>query len=462
MTPDSEQQAGAAVSLRVAVVGSGPAGFYATEALLKQSGVVVDMFERLPAPFGLVRFGVAPDHQRIKKAAAAFERTASHAAFRFFGNVEIGRDVTIDELRSHYDQVLIAIGAAADRRLNVPGEDLEGSHAATNFVGWYNGHPDYTHHRFDLSHERAVVIGVGNVALDVTRILVRSPDELATTDIAGYALDALRQSRVREVVVIGRRSPAQAAFDAGEIEDIAALSGVEVRVNPADLEIAAETAGTLTQAARHNLAVLRRLADAPRATNPERIVSLRFLFSPRELIGRGGHVAGLRVERNRLEVGADGLPHAVGTGQHDVIDTGFVLRSIGYRGVGLRGLPFDERSGTIPNVAGRVAESPDGPLIPGLYVTGWIKRGPTGLIGANKPDAQETVRAMLDDAARPSAGQPAPGGVERLLAERGVRVVSYPEWRHLDQEEVRNGQRLGKVREKFWSTVAMLEALTRR
>lgn len=420
------------------------------------------MFERLPAPFGLVRFGVAPDHQRIKKAAAAFERTASHAAFRFFGNVEIGRDVTIEELRTHYDQVLIAIGAAADRRLNVPGEDLEGSHAATNFVGWYNGHPDYTHHRFDLSHERAVVVGVGNVALDVTRILVRSPDELATTDIAGYALEALRKSRVREVVVFGRRSPAQAAFDAGEVEDIAELSGVEVRVDPADLEVAASTSGNLTQAARHNLAVLRKLAEAPRAANPERIVSLRFLFSPRELIGAGGKVSALRVERNCLQVGADGLPHAVGTGNHETIQTGLVLRSIGYRGVGMRGLPFDERAGIIPNVGGRVVESAGGPVLAGLYVTGWIKRGPTGLIGANKPDAQETVRAMLDDLAHRETRQAPLGDVEALLAERQVRAVSYPEWRHLDQEEVRNGQRVGKVREKFWSTVAMLEALTRR
>ena len=461
MAEGSGQAASEERPFRVAIVGSGPAGFYAADALLKSKAplVAVDMFERLPVPFGLVRFGVAPDHQRIKRASAAFERTAASERFRFFGNVELGSHLTLDELFVHYDQVLLAIGSATDRRLGIPGEDLHGSHAATRFVGWYNGHPDFTADRFDLATERAVVVGVGNVAMDVARMLVRSPDELATTDIAGYALEALRRSRIKEVVLLGRRSPAQAAFDAGELKDIAELPGVGVSVDPEQVMPEFPGEGGLAPAARQSLALLRKLAEQPKTDAARRVV-LRFLTSPNEIVGVDGRVTALRIEHNAIEVAADGEVKARGTGRLETIDVGLVFRSIGYRGVPLSGIPFDDRAGTIPNQAGRVTETAGGALVPGLYVTGWIKRGPTGLIGTNKPDAQETVSQMLADAPgldRRTTTEP--NDIVKLLTARNVRVVTFLDWRTLDQLELAAGKKLGKVREKFCSCDEMLSAL---
>jgi ferredoxin--NADP+ reductase len=446
--------------LRIAIIGSGPAGFYAAESLLRSESPAasVDMFERLPAPFGLVRFGVAPDHQKIKRAAAAFERTAAHERFRFFGNVEVGRDLTLSELRAHYDQVLVAIGAATARGLGIPGEDLAGSHAATSFVGWYNGHPDHRQDRYDLSTQRAVVVGVGNVALDVSRILVRSADELARTDIAPYAIEALRSSRIREVVVLGRRGPAQAAFDAVEIKDIAELADVQVTLEPRGIldEPWSENAEA-SSATRHAIAELQRIVAEPKRDTSRRVV-LRFLATPVELIGERGIVSGIRIERNVLD-STGGEVRARGTGVYEMISAGLVLRAIGYRGVALPGVPFDERRGVVPNREGRVVDG-EGALQPGLYVTGWIKRGPSGLIGANKPDAHETVAHMLSDAAAGPIRHPTPD-IEPLLAARQVRVVTFQDWRRLDELERAAGERLGKVREKFCSVDEMLRALTR-
>jgi ferredoxin/flavodoxin---NADP+ reductase len=412
--------------VRVAIVGSGPAGFYAAEALLKHGAlrVEIDLFERLPSPFGLVRFGVAPDHQRIRRASRSFERTAANARFRFLGNVEVGREISVDELCARYDQVLITVGCAVDRELGIPGEQLEGCTGATEFVSWYNGHPDFAARRFDLSVERVVVVGMGNVALDVTRMLVRDPDTLAETDIADYALAALRESRVREVVVIGRRGPAEAAFDERELRDIAELDGVSVHVDPADLTEALGRLDELDTATRRNVETMSELAEACPA-EAERRVRLRFLASPVEVLGEG-HMRAVRIEKNELAQGVGGRSSARGTGRFDEIEAGMLVRSIGYRGVALPSVPFDEERGLIPNREGRVTDGPDGGVVPGLYVAGWIKRGPTGVIGTNKKDAQQTVAHMLEDLAdalphREHTAQ----AIDALLAERGVRVATY-------------------------------------
>jgi ferredoxin--NADP+ reductase len=435
--------------LRVAIVGAGPAGFYAAAALLGAPGLVaeVDLFERLPAPFGLVRFGVAPDHQRIKRASAAFERTVATEHCRFFGNVEVGRDVTIEELLDLYDQVLLTTGSATDRKLGIVGEGLAGCHGAAAFVGWYNGHPDFAGEHFDLSSQRAVVVGVGNVALDVTRILVRDPDELAPTDITGYALDALRQSRVREVVVLGRRGPAEAAFDAQELAAIAGLDGVDVIVDPAEIAPALAELGPHAHTVREKVELMARLAERGPSGAPRRVV-LRFLASPVELVGRGGRLEAVRIERNELLRRADGRMTARGAGRYETLQTSLLLRSIGYQAVPIAGVPFDLKLARVPNRGGRVTGVPGGDVVPRMYVAGWIKRGPTGLIGTNKKDALETVACMLADAPDLVGRAGLLGAIDRLLEQRGVKVVGAAEWRLLDTAEQQAGQRLGKVREK--------------
>jgi ferredoxin--NADP+ reductase len=434
---------------RAAIVGSGPAGFYAAEFLLR-AGVAVDLYEKLPAPFGLVRYGVAPDHQTIKRVAAAFDRTAKQSAFRFRGNVEIGSGLSVEELRSAYHAVVLAYGASSDRRLGVPGEDLTGSHAATSFVAWYNSHPAHRVDRYDLSSERAVVVGLGNVALDVARILVRSPDELAATDISGPALAALRESRVREVVLLGRRGPAEAAFDQGELADIVALPGVEVTVEGAKEFSVPEGADA---ANRKNVEYLATLPRVP-SGRAERRVRLRFLASPAELLGEGGRVRALRIEENEL-VESGGKTSARGTGRFEELSTGLVVRSIGYQGLPIPGVPFDAKRGVVPNACGRVL-GPDGATLPGLYATGWIKRGPTGLIGTNKACAKDTVEVVAADLATLPEPLLEPSVLDARLSERGVRVVDYDAWRKVDAAELERGKSLGKVREKLANIEDML------
>jgi ferredoxin/flavodoxin---NADP+ reductase len=436
---------------RVAIVGSGPAGFYLADFLLrhKEPALSVHMYERLPVPFGLVRFGVAPDHQSIKRAAAAFQRTAAQPGFRFVGNVEIGSTLSVEELYGHYHAVAFAYGSATDRRLGVAGEDLIGSFPATSFVGWYNGHPDFAECRFDLGSERAVVVGMGNVAMDVARILVRQPSELENTDIADYALRALRESKVREVVLLGRRGPAQAAFDLGELTDIGALAGVGLSVDGPLPEI--DPAG-VDSTTRRTLEYLAKLPTSPVAS-AERRVRLRFLASPVEVLGSGDHVRGLRIEENEL-VTKDGAVAARGTGRHEDLECGIVVRSIGYQGRGLPGVPFDAKRCVIPNVAGRIVGAEAG------YAVGWIKRGPTGLIGTNKSDAKETFDTMLADLAswaERRVEEPA-SIVERLL-QRGVRPLEFADWQRIDAHELALGKASGKVREKLYSIATMLKAL---
>jgi ferredoxin--NADP+ reductase len=434
---------------RAAIVGSGPAGFYAADFLLK-AGFAVDLYERLPAPFGLVRYGVAPDHQTIKRVGAAFDRTAKQPGFRLRAHVEVGKDIAVEELRRAYHAVVLAYGASTDRRLGVPGEDLAGSHAATDFVAWYNSHPEHTGARYDLSTERAVVVGMGNVALDVARILVRRPEELAATDIADSALALLRESRVREVVLLGRRGPAEAAFDQGELADIVALPGVEVVVEG---DVAFEVPAGAEAAARKNVEYLATLPRAASAT-AERRVLLRFLASPVELVGEAGRVRELVFEDNEL-VESQGRVSARGTGRKHSLATGLVVRSIGYQGLPLPGTPFDAKRAVVPNQEGRVLGS-DGTPTPGLYVTGWIKRGPSGLIGTNKACAKETVEHALADVERLPVPTLEPAALDELLAERGVAVVGYDDWRAIDAAETARGTGKGKVRDKFTTVSDML------
>jgi len=434
---------------RAAIVGSGPAGFYAAEFLLR-AGLTVDLYEKLPAPFGLVRYGVAPDHQTIKRVAAAFDRTAKQPGFRFRGNVEVGRSLSVEELRTAYDVVVLAYGASTDRRLGIPGEDLEGSHAATAFVAWYNSHPDHGANRYDLSSERAVVVGIGNVALDVARVLVRSPEELKATDIAEPALSLLRASRVREVVLLGRRGPAEAAFDQGELVDIAGLAGVEVSVEGSTNFTVPEGADAAT---RKNVEYLATLPREP-SGRAERRVRLRFLASPSELLGTAGRVSALRFEENEL-VEAGGKSTARGTGRFEVLETALVIRSIGYHGTPVPGVPFDTKRGVIPNELGRVLGEGGAP-VPGLYVTGWIKRGPSGLIGTNKACAKETTEAALADLPGLPQAKVSTAELDRRLLERPEPVVDYEAWRRIDQAEIERGKPLGKVRDKLATVSEML------
>lgn len=449
--------------VRVAVIGAGPAGFFIADALLRRASPLfeVDLFERLPTPFGLVRAGVAPDHQKIKSVTRTFEKTAQNGRFRFFGNVMVGRDLTADELAAHYDQVVYAVGSSTDRRLGIPGEELAGSHAATAFVGWYNAHPDFRDFPFDLNVKRAVVVGVGNVAIDIARVLLRDRDELARTDIASSALAALRASPIHEVVLLGRRGPAQAAFTPVELEDLAQLATIGVRVDPAQLQLDAAQFDALDATSRHNLELLRKLAASPRPTL--RTLTMEFLASPVELVDDGrGRVRGLKVERNELVPGSDG-PKARGTGRFFELETGLVFRSIGYFGEPLAGVPFDAKHGVIPNVDGRVTRTPGGEVLPGSYAVGWIRRSPIGVIGTNKADAQAVSERMLEDVPTlPARPLPPPTELDQLLQRRGVQVATFAHWGELDALEVAAGRDQGKVREKFTAVSEMMNALLRR
>ncbi|GAB4435054.1 MAG: FAD-dependent oxidoreductase [Chloroflexi bacterium OHK40] len=451
--------------VRVAIIGAGPAGFYAAEALLKQKDVAVriDIFNRLPTPHGLVREGVAPDHQSIKAVTRVYDKLAASEGVRYFGNVTFGKDLLHEDLKRHYDQIVYAVGAQSDRKMGIPGEELQGSVPATIFVGWYNGHPDYRDMQFDLSHERVLVVGNGNVAMDVTRILVTDPEELAKTDIADHALEALRASKVREVVMLGRRGPAQAAFTTPELKEFGELAGVDVVVDPADLQLDPQSEAGLRddKTAARNLELLRAYAARPLSGAPRRIV-MRFLVSPVEILGEGGAVKAVRVERNELQMGPDGSLRARGTGVFETIECGLILRSVGYRGVPLPGVPFNNAGGTIPNVAGRVTEHGSGENVPGEYVVGWAKRGPSGVIGTNKPDAAATVAAMIEDV-KNGVLTPAPGdgAIEALLHERGVDYVSYADWRTLDSYEAEQGAAQGRPRVKVTRVPEMMEIIRR-
>ncbi len=450
--------------LRVAIIGAGPSGFYAAESLFKRNELTVqiDLFDRLPTPFGLVRGGVAPDHQKIKRVVRVYEKTAAKEGFRFFGNVAIGRDLSADDLRMHYDQVIWAYGCESDRALGVPGEDLKGSYSATEFVGWYNGHPDYRDRGFQLDCETAVVVGIGNVAIDVARILLRDPDELAESDIADHALAVLRTSKVREVVLLGRRGAAQAAFSPTEIKELAELAGVDVVVRAEDADLdpisVAWLAGVDDKNTHENVAVLQRLADAGEGDAPRK-VRLRLLASPVEVIGADGAVVGVRIERNELVLDSRNTPRPRGTGRTGDVTCGLVFRSVGYRGVALPGVPFDEGWGSVPNDGGRVLTARDGERVADEYVVGWIKRGPSGLIGTNRGCSVETVDRMVEDIeGRSAAVDPDKDGaaIVAKLRSRGVRWVDFAGWQRIDETERQRGEALGKVRSKLTTIEEMI------
>src|ERR671931_1144988 len=411
---------------RAAVVGAGPAGFYTADQLLG-AGFEVDLYDVLPTPFGLVRAGVAPDHPKIKSVTRVYEKTAAKEGFRFFGGVELGRDLHRADLLDRYHAVIYAIGAATDRRLGIPGEDFPGSEAATTFVGWYNGHPDYCDHEFDLNCERVVVVGNGNVALDCARMLALSADELRKTDTADHAIDKLASDAVKEIVILGRRGPAQAAFTNPELLELGELELADVIVDPADVALDEASQAWLDsdeadKTSRENVRILREYSQREPEGKPKRIV-LRFLTSPVEIQG-SGRVERIIVERNRLEPRDDGTLAARATGERDVLDCGLVLRSIGYKGIAIPEVPFDERRGTIPNVAGRVVDGEH--HVTGEYVTGWIRRGPSGVIGTNKKDGQEAASSLLQDAEAGFLNDPANGGdIADLLADRGVDLVTW-------------------------------------
>lgn len=442
--------------LRVAVIGSGPAGMYAAEALLKQSEgpVSVDVFDRLPAPYGLVRYGVAPDHYKIKSVIKVFENTLSQPQVRFFGHVEFGRDLTQADCRRLYDAVIYAVGAASDRSLGIAGEDLPGSISATEFVNWYNGHPDAAMAQITLEARGAVVVGVGNVAVDVARILAKTADELAQTDIADHALEVLARSQVTDIYVLGRRGPVQAKFTPQELKELGELPNTDILVQPEELELDAvsETALADNRTAQRNLELLRAFARKPSEGKPRRL-HLRFLVSPVEIRG-AGKVEEVVIERNRL----DERERAIGTGQYETLAAEMVLRSVGYKGLPIPGVPFDARAHVVPNVAGRVLR--DGEVTPGEYATGWIKRGPTGLIGTNKVDSVETVRSLLEDTPNlPRAPQGEPEAVEALLRERGVRYVTRADWLVLDRHELALGEAQNRPRVKLVRIEEMLERI---
>jgi ferredoxin--NADP+ reductase len=446
--------------LRIAVIGSGPAGFYAANALLgAEPPAEVDLFERLPTPWGLVRLGVAPDHPKLKEVSRAFERTATRPGFRFFGNVEVGRDLAHDDLLGLYDAVVYAVGAQTGRRMEIPGEDLPGSWSATEFVAWYNGHPDFQDLDFDLSTERAVVVGAGNVALDVARMLALTDDELAPTDTTDAAIAALAGSSIRDIVVLGRRGPAQAAFTTPELKELGDLAGADVLVDPAELDLdpVSEASLETDTNARRNMEVLRDFA-ARAPQGKARSLRLRFFVSPAAIVG-DGRVQGVEVVRNELVADDQGRLRAVPTDDRELIECGLVFRSVGYLGIPLPGIPFDTARGTVPNREGRVLGA-DGEPVPGVYCAGWIKRGPTGVIGTNKKDATETVERLLEDArsgALPVTGQSADGVVE-LLTARGIEPVVYAGWEAIDAVERAAGAPFGRPRVKLCTWDELLAA----
>jgi ferredoxin/flavodoxin---NADP+ reductase len=436
----------------VAIVGSGPSGFFAAASLLKSDhDVRVDMLEMLPTPWGLVRSGVAPDHPKIKSISAQFDKIAADPQFRFFGNISVGEHVQPGELAERYDAVIYAIGAQADRVLGIPGEELPGSVAAVDFVGWYNAHPHFQHMTPDLSADRAVVIGNGNVALDVARILISDPEILAQTDIADHALNSLAPRGVREVIVVGRRGPLQAPFTTLELRELGhleAMAEVDVVVERADFEhITDEDLEAADKTVRQNVKVLRGYAENEPADATRRIV-FRFATSPIEIRGEG-RVESIVLGRNEL-VNDAGRVVAKDTGEREELPVQLVVRAVGYRGVAVDGLPFDERSGTIPHTHGRIEGSRN------EYVVGWIKRGPSGVIGSNKKDSADTVETLLADLSEPGFSEGHTDDVVEWLVTRQPLLVTDDHWQRIDSHERATGDAQHRPRVKLTSVADLL------
>ncbi len=454
--------------LRVAIIGAGPAGFYAAAHLLKQSdlNIQVDLFDKLPTPFGLVRGGVAPDHQKIKSVTRQYDKTASHENFRFFGNVELGKHISVEDLRNHYHQICYTTGTQTDRNLGIPGEDLKRSHSATEFVAWYNGHPDYRNLEFDLSQESVAVIGVGNVAVDVARVLCRTADELKKTDIADYALEALSESNVKEVHMLGRRGPAQAAFTNPEVKELGEMEDADAFVIPEEvaLDPLCQTwlADNPDRNIQRKLEILNEMAGTRTSGKSKKLV-LRFLVSPVELIDDGaGSVGSLKLVKNELYLNDKGVIRPRATDQFEILKAGLVFRSVGYQGLPLAGIPFNKDWHLILNEKGRVCDETSRQPLTGEYTAGWIKRGPSGVIGTNKADAVETAECMLEDLATGntlSPDQSSPEAIVNLLKDRQPHYFTYADWQKLDALELKNGEALGRPRLKFTDIDAMVAAI---
>jgi ferredoxin--NADP+ reductase len=449
------------------VIGAGPAGFYAAEHILRQSDLnaSVDLFDRLPTPFGLVRAGVAPDHQKIKNVTRVYDRTAARDGFRFFGNVDFGQDIDLDDLRRFYHAIIFTTGAQVDRSLGIPGEELPRSHSATEFVAWYNGHPDYREHKFDLSQERVAVVGVGNVAVDVARILCRTIDELRATDIADHALDVLAESRVKEVVLLGRRGPAQAAFTNREVKELGELEGADVLISAKDALPDPFSLAALEQAPNRTvnvkLDIIKSLSELPLRNLDKRLI-LRFLVSPTEIhAAEDGGVGAVTLVHNELREASGGRLRPYATDVTERLEAGLVFRSVGYRGVALPSVPFRDDWGVIRNTIGRVTNE-DGSVLTGLYAAGWIKRGPSGVIGTNKACAVETVDRLLEDLEEGTLNQPLhpePEAAAAFLASRQPALFTYGDWARLDAIEMERGAAEGRPRVKMVSVGEMLTAI---
>ena len=445
------------MTYHVAIIGSGPSAFYAAQALFKaDKDIHVDMFEKLPTPFGLLRGGVAPDHQQMKTVAKSYDKIADHPNFRFFGNVEIGNQIDLPTLKSYYHSVIVAVGAETDRKMNIPGEDLAGSYTATEFVAWYNGQPSYQSHEFNLQGESAVIIGQGNVAVDVTRILAKPIADLEKTDITQSAIDHLSNSKIKNIYMIGRRGPAQAAFTELELKELGHIHNVNVKIHDdLNLSVADQAEIESSSKARKNVAQLNTIKENDSDDNAEKTIHILFYSSPNELIAENGALKRLKLERNRLE-GEAGTQKAFSTGEFYEIDCDILFRSIGYRGVPFRGLPFDDRRGVIPNQKGQVIDM-DGAPIKDAFVTGWIKRGPSGVIGTNRSDSIETVGTLLESL--DSSSQENQTDILDVLTSKNIRFVSYADWKVIDEYEVSEGQKKGKPREKLTSIDKILEIL---
>ncbi|MGN2635748.1 FAD-dependent oxidoreductase [Nocardia takedensis] len=448
-------------TLRVAIVGAGPAACYAADELLRRADVEIEMFDRLPTPYGLVRAGVAPDHAGTKTVAELFETAFRRDTLQYHLNVEIGTHLTHTELRNHHHAVLYAVGASSDRRMNIDGEDLPGSHSATEFVAWYNGHPDYADRTFDLSNERAVIVGNGNVALDIARVLTVDPDTLAKTDIADHALAALRESGIREVVVLGRRGPLQAAYTTPEFLALTHLHGVDIIIDDTDLTLDHTSRTQLDDpdiepSLKLKYTLAQEYAAGPRNPNNKRIV-FRYLASPTRIHGEQ-RVQSLEFVHNEL-IDDNGHLTAQPTGHTETLDTGLVLRSIGYKGTPVPDLPFDDARGVVPNHHGRVTDT-DGTPIPGVYVSGWIKRGPRGVIGSNRVDSEETVEQLLADfmAGKLTAPTGDRAALRELVSQRQADVVNRAGWKAIDAAEKAAGKAGGRPRVKFTTLEDLLKA----
>lgn len=454
-----------AKKIKVAIVGSGPAAFYAAEHLqkkLKDSPPYIDMFEKLPTPHGLVRSGVAPDHQKIKSVARVYDRIASHPRFRFFGMVEFGKHVTLADLRERYNQIVFATGAQSDRKMKIRGENIPGSHTATEFVAWYNGHPEYTDCDFDLSGKKVVIVGVGNVAADVARILCLTRNEMEKTDMASYALEKLASSGVREIYMLGRRGPAQAAFTNPELRELENLEDADLVVPADEAEPDALTLEELEKnpdrTAETKIEILKNAAARTRSKSKK--LTIRFLVSPTEIVaGKNGRVESVKIVKNRLYRSDDGSLRPESTDEIEEIKADLVFRSVGYRGTPLSGVPFDDTRGVIPNEKGRILDRTDGTPVTGLYTTGWIKRGPVGIIGTNKSDSGETVNCMIEDIERNIFITPQFASSESMKDLLVERHISYNEWLRVDTYEKRMGEQDGRPRIKLTRLEEILEVL---